>query len=412
MNVFLSVREALTSLTSNKLRSSLTILGIVIGVGAVIAMLAIGRGATSSVTSSINGIGTNLIFVSSGAAPSKTASAMRNIQPLTLADANALSAAAGSLVSGVAPILTSSIDVSYSSSSTSTTVIGVTAAYQTVRNATLSEGSFITDAQNTGRLSVAIIGPDTASTLFGRTNNLVGEVVRIQGQAFRIIGVLESKGGSSSSSSDDQILIPLSTAQVRLMRRFSKNAVDSIQIQAATSDDVDSVVSLVTNVLASRHGTQNGTNDFTVRTQAEILSTAQSITGILTIFLGGIAGISLLVGGIGIMNIMLVSVTERTKEIGLRKALGARKRDILMQFLTESILLGLVGGLVGVLLAWGLTEVVKLIAAAGSTTLNPEIGIDSVLLATLFSMAVGLIFGLYPANRAASLQPVEALRFE
>ncbi len=412
MNIALSIREALASLISNKLRSSLTILGIVIGVGAVIAMLAIGRGATSSVTSSIEGIGTNLIFVSSGAAPSKTASQLRNMQPLTLADATALATAAGELVNGVAPIMSTPSDVSYSSSTTSTTVYGVTPAYQKVRNAELTEGSFITDAQNTGRLSVAVIGPDTALTLFGRTTDIVGEIIRIQGQAFHIIGVLESKGGSSSSSSDDLVLIPLATAQARLMHRFTKNSVDSIQIQAATASDVETVVSLVTTTLAQRHGTTNGTNDFTVRTQAEILSTAQSITGILTIFLGGIAGISLLVGGIGIMNIMLVSVTERTKEIGLRKALGARKRDVLLQFLTESILLGLVGGVVGVMLAWGLTSLVQMIAAASSTTINPEIGLDAILLATLFSMAVGLIFGLYPANRAASLQPVEALRFE
>jgi putative ABC transport system permease protein len=412
MNITLSMREAFSSLTANKLRSSLTILGIVIGVGAVIAMLAIGRGAQSSVTSSIEGIGTNLIFVTSGAAPSKTSTQVRNVEALTLADATALSAAAGSLVSGVAPIMTTQSEVTYSSQTTTTSIYGVTPAYQKVRNADLTEGAFITDTQNSGRLSVAVIGADTASTLFGRTTNLVGQVIRIQGQPFHIIGVLKSKGGSSTTSSDDVVLIPITTAQARLMHRFTRNSVDSIQIQASSAETVDKAVALVTKILAQRHGTTNGTNDFTIRTQAEILSTAQSITGILTIFLGGIAGISLLVGGIGIMNIMLVSVTERTKEIGLRKALGARKRDILLQFLTESILLGFVGGLVGVLLAWGLTAIVQAIAAASSTSITPEIGIDSILLATLFSMAVGLIFGLYPANRAAGLQPVEALRFE
>jgi len=413
MKIILSIREALNSLTASKLRSSLTILGIVIGVGAVIAMLAIGRGATSSVTSSINSIGTNLIFISSGS-PSGSTTKVTNPKQLTLDDAEALAnTLAAPAISTVAPIVTSRAQITYGSESTDVSVLGITAAYATVTSESVTEGTFITDAQNTGKMTVAVIGPDTAKTLFGASTGVVGKVIHINGQSFHVVGVLKAKGGSTSSSQDTSVLIPITTAQARLMHfGEAKNAVDSIEVQAASSDKVTEAVDQITNILNIRHGTAVGVNDFTVRTQADILSTATSITGVLTLFLGGIAGISLLVGGIGIMNIMLVSVTERTREIGLRKALGARRSDILVQFLTESILLGLVGGLIGVLLAWGITSAVQVIAAASSTTLNPQIGLDSVLLATLFSMAVGLVFGLYPANRAASLQPVEALRFE
>jgi len=294
--------------------------------------------------------------------------------------------------------------------STTVNVTGVTAAYQTVRNATLSDGAFITAAEVEGRDLVAVIGADTTKTLFGTTTNVVGKIIRITGQPFHIVGVLTAKGGTSSS--DTIVLIPITTDQTRLIHRFTSSTIDSIQVKATSADTVTEAVQEVTNILSLRHGTAVGKEDFTVKTQADILSTAQSITGVLTLFLGGIAGISLVVGGIGIMNIMLVSVTERTKEIGLRKALGARQRDILMQFLTESSLLGLVGGVIGVGLAWVITAAVQAIASASSTTITPEIGLDSILLATIFSMAVGLVFGLYPANRAAKLQPVDALRFE
>ncbi len=414
MTIFLSLREAVHSLAANKLRSALTILGIVIGVGAVISLMAIGRGTTSSITSSIEGIGTNLLFVQAGSAPGTTFTRVRNFRTLTEADAEALAnPLAAPAVKAVAPILSSMMQVTYGSQSTNTTVTGVTPAYQTVRNLELAEGTFISDQNNTSRSLVAVIGADTADTLFGTTTNLVGQIIRIQGQQFHIIGVLKSKGSTSATSSDDIVLIPLTTAQTRLIRRFTSESVDSIYVEATSASTVNDAVAQVTSILAIRHDIKaGGTNDFSVRTQADMLSTAQSITGVLTIFLGGIAGISLVVGGIGIMNIMLVSVTERTKEIGLRKAIGARRRDILAQFLTESILLGLAGGVIGIAAAWGITEVVRVIAEANSSTINPQIGVDTILLATLFSMGVGLIFGLYPANRAATLQPVEALRFE
>jgi putative ABC transport system permease protein len=223
---------------------------------------------------------------------------------------------------------------------------------------------------------------------------------------------LESKGGSAFSNEDDQVMVPLTTAQARLIRRSTRDRVDMLMVQAIDPDAVPQASEEVSQILRSRHRTAIGADDFTVLSQQDFLNTARTITNVLTIFLGGIAAISLLVGGIGIMNIMLVSVTERTREIGLRKALGARRGDILIQFLTESSVLSLFGGLIGILLGWLISVAVGRIAAANNADINPAIGLDTVLLATLFSTAVGLFFGLYPANRAASLEPVEALRYE
>jgi len=227
-----------------------------------------------------------------------------------------------------------------------------------------------------------------------------------------VTGVLESKGGSSFSNQDDRVLIPLTTAQSRLLRRSTRDRVDLIMVQAINAQSVPLANDEISEILRNRHRTAIGADDFTVFTQQDFLDTAKTITQVLTIFLGGIAAISLLVGGIGIMNIMLVSVTERTREIGLRKALGARRIDILIQFLTESSVLSLIGGVIGIALGWTISYIVGRIAAANQAAINPSMGLDIVLIATLFSTAVGLFFGLYPANRAASLEPVEALRYE
>jgi putative ABC transport system permease protein len=281
-----------------------------------------------------------------------------------------------------------------------------------MRNATLSEGEFINEGHLLGRSAVVILGVDVAEELFGRKDGVVGESVRIEGQPFRVIGLLEEKGGSGFTSEDDRIIVPMTTAQARLLRRSTPDRVDMILVQATSAEAVPQAIQEITDVLRARHRTGIGENDFTVFSQQDFLSTAETITGVLTIFLGGIAAISLLVGGIGIMNIMLVSVIERTREIGLRKALGARKRDILVQFLAESSLLSLTGGLLGIVLGWLIAFAVGRIAAASGTDLIPLVGLDSVLLATIFSTAVGLFFGLYPANRAANLEPVEALRYE
>jgi len=407
MDLGQSLIEALDSLWNNKLRSSLTALGILIGVGAVIAMLGIGQGAQNSITGSITGIGTNLLFVLPGGD-----SDIRNPEPLTLEDAEAMmDPFAAPSVSLVAPIVTRGVEVNYAAESTTTSASGVTPDYQAVRNEGLLEGEFINEEHMFGLASVAVLGPDTAETLFGHADGIIGETVRINGQPFRVIGVKEPRGGSGFSNPDDEILIPLTTATARIVRR-SQNRVDAILVQAVSADSVSRANDEVTAILRTRHRTPIGQDDFTVFTQQDFVETAQTITNVLTIFLGGIAAISLLVGGIGIMNIMLVSVTERTREIGLRKAVGARKRDIMLQFLTESALLSLIGGVAGIILGWGLSQVVGIIAAANNADIVPAIGLDAVLLATLFSTAVGLFFGIYPAKRAADLEPVEALRYE
>lgn len=409
MNLWQAILEALESLSSNKLRSALTILGIVIGVGAVIAMLAVGSGAQNTITGSISGLGTNLLFVFRG----NSAQNVRNAKPLTLGDAQALGDPfQASSIEKVAPVISTNLTVTYDGESAITSVMGVTPDYESVRSVTLSEGTFISDQDNLGRGMVAVIGQDTANSLFGRKDGLVGETIRINGQPYRIIGVLEAKGGSSFGSQDSVVLVPLSTAQMRLVHRTQSDQVDIIFIQAASASQVSQASLDSAQILRTRHRTQVGLDDFTIYSQQDFVSTAQTITGVLTIFLGGIAGISLLVGGIGIMNIMLVSVTERTREIGLRKALGARRRDIMIQFLTESSLLSLFGGLIGIGLGWLIAFIVGRIAAASGNAFNPTVTLNAVLLATIFSTAVGLFFGIYPASRAAKLEPVEALRYE
>jgi len=400
--------EALESLAANKLRSGLTILGIVIGVAAVIAMLAVGRGAEATITGSIEGIGTNLIFVFRGGNDE-----VRNPKPLTLGDAEALADPfAAPSIAAVAPLLQGQAEVNFSGERVLTTLSGVTPEYAIVRNWNVTEGEFVDEGDLLGRSSVAMIGVDVAEKLFGRTSGLVGETIRIEGQPFRIIGVMAEKGGGSFGSEDDVVFVPMTTAQARLLRRSTQDRVDMIMVSAISPDAVVQAGDEIAQVLRARHRTAVGEDDFTIMNQQDFLQTAETITSVITIFLGGVAGISLLVGGIGIMNIMLVSVIERTREIGLRKAMGARKRDILVQFLVESSLLSLFGGIVGILLGWAIAAGVGQIAASSDTPLNPTIGLDSVLLATIFSTAVGLFFGLYPANRAASLEPVEALRYE
>lgn len=409
MTVVQAFLEALESLSGNKLRSGLTVLGIVIGVAAVIAMLAVGTGAEASITGSISGIGTNLLFVFRGD-PGDT---IRNPKPLTLGDAEALrDQFAAPSVEAVAPALQGNGTVSFGGEQTNPQILGVTPDYFQVRNYAVTEGQYINEEHILGRASVVLLGPEVTENLFGHSDGVTGETVRIEGQPFRVLGVLESKGGGSFGSQDNVVIVPFTTAQTRLIRRSTSDRVDIIFVQAVSGDVVTQASEEIAAILRTRHRTPVGADDFTIFTQQDLLATFQSITGILTIFLGGIAGISLLVGGIGIMNIMLVSVTERTREIGLRKALGARKRDILTQFLTESSLLSLIGGIIGIMFGWLISFIVGRIAAASDTAFTPVVGIDAILLATIFSAAVGLFFGIYPASRAANLEPVEALRYE
>ena len=413
MKLYRLLIEALDSLYGNKLRSMLTVLGIVIGVAAVIAMLSIGRGAQASITSQIESIGTNLIYVSPGStSEGGVQSAAGSAGTLTLDDAEALAGLPD--VVAVASVTNSFVQVVYQGQNVNTRLMGVTPGYETVSSLTLEDGEFISESDQDGRSLVVVLGSSVAENLFGGTGGVVGQKVRLNGQPYKVIGVLASKGGTGFMNQDDQVFIPLSTALNRLVggSRFRGSSVISqITVKAASADVVDQVVNDVTLLMRERHETIEGADDFTVSSQQAALDAATEVADTLTIFLGGIAGISLAVGGIGIMNIMLTTVTERTHEIGLRKAIGAKRSDILLQFLVESTVLSLSGGLIGVAFGWGIARLMGQIQLGGSS-ISPVVGLDSVLLAAFFSMAVGLFFGIYPATRAARLQPVEALRYE
>ncbi len=402
MSLWQSFLEAIGSLSANKTRSSLTMLGIVIGVGAVIALMGLGEGTQASITGEIESIGTNVLFVSSGGEAD-------NPEALTIRDAQVI--AAPSLVpsvKNVAPVLQGNVEVSIPGESTSTSLVAITPEYHLVQSADVAQGLPITDDQLENYASVVLLGTDVAEELFNRTTDLIGEKVRLNGQVFTVSGVLEEQGAAGfGSSGDNQVLVPLTTAQLRLLKRASSDEVDLIYIQANNAEGVPAAEEEVAQILRSRHRSTLGEDDFEITSTQSIVDMAETITNTLTLFLGAIAGVSLLVGGIGIMNIMLVTVTERTKEIGLRKAMGARKRDVLSQFLVESSLLSLGGGLIGIMLGFGIAIMVGRLIS-----IDAVITVEVVLLATLFSAAIGLFFGLYPANRAASLEPVEALRSE
>jgi len=413
MKLSKAVLVALTSLGANKLRSALTILGIVIGVGAVIALTSIGRGVEVSITDQIESVGTNLIFVSPGRLQEGGAFTMvGSATSLTIADAEAIAQAPS--VVGVSPILEDRAQIVYLSQNTNSSLLGVTPSYLEVNNFELADGEFISEANVTARSTVAVLGSSVADTLFGGEAGAVGQNIRINGQPYRVIGVLASKGGTGFGSQDDRVLLPLTTVQTRLTGpRFigGSNSISVIDVQVTSADLVSQATEDISAILRERHNVVEGDEDFIIQSQEDILDASTEISDTLTLFLGGIAAISLVVGGIGIMNIMLVSVTERTREIGIRKAVGARRQDILIQFLLESATLSLMGGVIGIVVGWLTSRLIGGIQL-GASGVDPVVGLDTVLMATLFSMAVGLFFGVYPATRAARLNPIEALRHE
>ena len=411
MNFKETLRVALRSLSANKMRSGLTMLGIIIGVMAVIAMLSIGRGTQASITDQINSMGTNLLYVRSGSTSSSgVRTAEGSAATLTKEDATALEGLAN--IVAVAPQVESFGQLAYLGSNTNGRVIGITPEYLDAMNIKLASGDFVSAQNVTANSAVVVIGSEIATTLFD-TADPIGQSIRINGQTFRVIGVMESKGGTGFMNSDTQVYVPLTTAMTRLSRTGQYrggNSVSVINVKITDSSVQDTAIQAISEVLRDRHHIQFE-DDFNISSQQDVLNTASSVAGTLTIFLGGLAAISLIVGGIGIMNIMLVSVTERTREIGLRKALGARRRDILIQFLMEAMILSLVGGLIGILLGVLIAQLISGVSV-GSTSLRTVVDPDSVLLAIVFSAGIGLFFGSYPANRAASLHPIEALRFE
>ena len=411
MNFKETLRVALRSLSANKMRSGLTMLGIIIGVMAVIAMLSIGRGTQASITDQINSMGTNLLYVRSGSTSSSgVRTAEGSAATLTKEDATALEGLAS--IVAVAPQVESMGQFVYLGNNTNGRVIGITPEYLDAMNIKLASGDFVSAQNVTANSAVVVIGSEIATTLFD-TADPVGQSIRINGQTFRVIGVMESKGGTGFMNSDTQVYVPLTTAMTRLSRTGQYrggNSVSVINVKITDSSVQDTAIQAISEVLRDRHHIQFE-DDFNITSQQDILNTASQVSGTLTIFLGGLAAISLVVGGIGIMNIMLVSVTERTREIGLRKALGARRRDILIQFLTEAMILSLAGGLIGILLGALIAQVISGVSV-GSPSLRTVVDPDSILLAIVFSAGIGLFFGSYPANRAARLHPIEALRFE
>jgi putative ABC transport system permease protein len=399
--------ETYSALTANKSRSFLTVLGIVIGIGSVIAMISIGQGAKGTIESSIESLGSNLIMVMPGfqrSAGFQVSSGRGSAQTLTSDDADAIGLEVVS-IKAVAPEVDSRYQVTAKGTNTNTQIIGATAVYADVRNIEVDQGAFISDQNVQNSSKVAVLGPTTRDDLFGENSNPIGQTIRIKGMEFKIIGILKAKGGTGFGSQDDRIFIPLSTAQKFLT---GNESVSSINIQAQDQNLMAMVQNEITALLLSRHKISDPQlADFSTMNQADIISSASSIADTLAILLGSIAGISLIVGGIGIMNMMLTTVTERTREIGLRKAIGAKKKDISTQFLTEAVMLTFIGGVIGVFIGWLFS-----LAISKFGNINTSISLFSVILGFGVSAAIGIIFGYYPARRASKLNPIEALRYE
>ncbi len=409
MNIIESARVAVRSLRANKLRSGLTMLGMVIGVAAVIALVATGTGAQAQVTAQFESLGSNLLVISPGITSFHGVSmGVATAQSLTNDDVVAIAQLATS-VSAIAPEYSISAQAVYGNKNTQTTVLGVTPEHLTVRNYQVARGRFIDSPDLTNQAKVAVLGATVAEDLFGEALiDPLGKTIKINRQNYQIVGILASKGLGGFQNLDDQVFIPLSTAQIKF-GGAGNTSLRAINVQVVSADKMEWAKAELTAILRARHGLAAGqSDDFTVYDQTQLVEAIGEVVGIFTVLLGSIAAISLVVGGIGIMNIMLVSVTERTREIGIRKAVGAKRRDILAQFLAEAVVLSLLGGVIGILVGYGAAQVVTPLLGGTRALVTP----GSVVMALSVSIGMGLFFGTYPASRAARLNPIDALRYE
>ena len=403
MNFFNNFEVALNGLKANKLRSALTMLGIIIGVSAVIIMVSVGQGASQKISSQISSMGSNLLMVFPGAGSGPVRGAGGNVNTLTLEDTDAI--AELNLVTNVAPELSTGVTAGYASQTWTTQVNGTTPEMQQIKDLSAYSGSFFTADDVASSSPVAVLGKTVVDNLYPVDTDPVGTTIRVNKLIFTVVGVLASKGASMGGQDQDNVIyVPVTTAQVKLL---GVKYVRLINVQTDTPESMNYVQTSVENLLRERHHLGKNQDDFNVRNLTSVLEAAESATNIMTLLLASVAAVSLLVGGIGIMNIMLVSVTERTREIGLRMAVGATQSNIRNQFLVEALVLCLIGGLIGILLGIGGSKLVSQLV--GWTT---SVTMYSVLLSAGFSAAIGIFFGYYPAKRAAELDPIEALRFE
>ena len=421
MNIFESLRVALRGLISNKMRTGLTMLGIIIGVGVVIVVVAIGQGATQRVTEAVNSLGTNMLMISPGTSRIKinavTAKAAKSgttdsgggqqTNRLTLLDAKDIARLFPKSVQSVAPQVRSNVQIRLEGKDSTTNLTGCTTDYPIVNNVEVDRGRFFTDSETEGSQKVCVVGVSVADKLMGdSTANLTGKIISVNNQNFQVLGMLTPKGsGSFGQDQDDIVLCPITTAMNRILNR---RYINSMSVRCLTPESMPLAQEQISNFLRNRHHLQPpfpDNDDFNIRSQTELMARQQSVVGTMTSLLSLVAIISLVVGGIGIMNIMLVSVTERTREIGIRKAIGATPHDILMQFLIESSIISLLGGLIGIGLGVG-SAMVMASVGGWNTIVNPT----AILVALFVSAGVGIFFGIYPASKAAALHPIEALR--